>query len=174
MRNQQEEIKTIAPRTITVNLSDADCLRLAALAGKCDTTVSNIIEEFIGNLVNGTYSSGSDERHLAQEYFERTGTSWMYEPNFITWTLDNSYEELLEDFIAIIIDLMDCYEAVNNPDSTADEISRYKDDLEAIFPVFKEEYYNPYKEAVKDAESLEKAVEQSIAWYKQYNNLLGE
>ena len=172
MTKQQEEIKTIAPRNITVNLSDADCLRLAALAGRCNTTVSNIIEEFIGNLVNGTYSSGSDERSLAQQYFERTGTSWMYDKTFITWALDNFYDT--EDFASMIYDLKCCYDTINDPNSSEDDISYSKSDLGVVLPVFKEEYYNPYKEAVKDAVSLEKATEQAIAWYNQYNNLLGE
>lgn len=174
MTKQQQEIKTIAPRGITVNLSEADCLRLATLAGKCNTTISQIIEEFIGNLVNGTYSNGSDERSLAQQYFERTGTSWMHEQNFITWILEDSYEDRTKDFADMVSDLMYNCETINNPESPADDIADCKDDLDVILPVFKEEYYDPYKTAVKDAISLDRAIEQAITWYKQYKNLLGE
>lgn len=74
----------------------------------------------------------------------------------------------------MIYDLKCCYDTINDPNSSEDDISYSKSDLGVVLPVFKEEYYNPYKEAVKDAVSLEKATEQAIAWYNQYNNLLGE
>ena len=60
--SQREEIETIKPRTITVNLSDADVRRLAEKSGEGGLTISELLENFIGDLVDGTYSNGSDER----------------------------------------------------------------------------------------------------------------
>lgn len=59
---QQEEIETIRSRTIEVKLSDADVKRISEKAAAHGLTVGELIENFIGDLVCGTYSNGSDER----------------------------------------------------------------------------------------------------------------
>ncbi|WP_312100550.1 hypothetical protein [Pygmaiobacter massiliensis] len=55
-REQQEtEILTIKARTVTLNLSDADVLRISEKAGRAGTTVGALLSSFIGDLVDGTY-----------------------------------------------------------------------------------------------------------------------
>lgn len=71
-KQQKEEIHTIRERTITVKLSDADCQRLAEKAAEVGETVDTLIEGFVGDLVNGTYTHGSDEVDYAQRWFERS------------------------------------------------------------------------------------------------------
>lgn len=66
--SQKNEIETIKPRTITVNLSDADVKRLAEKSGEGGLTISELLENFIGDLVDGTYSNGSDERMYAEQW----------------------------------------------------------------------------------------------------------
>ena len=68
---QQEEIETIRSRTIEVKLSDADVKRISEKAAAHGLTVGELIENFIGDLVCGTYSNGSDERMYAEQWFER-------------------------------------------------------------------------------------------------------
>ena len=63
---QAEEIKTIRERNITVKLSDADCNRLARKCGEHGLTVGELIENFIGDLVDGTHSNGSDKKLAIQ------------------------------------------------------------------------------------------------------------
>lgn len=65
------EVKTIKERNVFLNLSDADCDRLFNQCGEYGLTINELIESFIGDLVDGTYTSGSDERRYAQEWFER-------------------------------------------------------------------------------------------------------
>lgn len=48
--SQKNEIETIKPRTITVNLSDADVKRLAEKSGEGGLTISELLENFIGDL----------------------------------------------------------------------------------------------------------------------------
>lgn len=57
---QQKEIETIRERKITVKLSDADCDRLARKCGEHGLTIGELIENFVGDLVGGTYSNGKD------------------------------------------------------------------------------------------------------------------
>lgn len=58
---QQKEIETIRERKITVKLSAADCDRLAIKCGEHGLTIGELIENFVGDLVGGTYSNESDE-----------------------------------------------------------------------------------------------------------------
>lgn len=48
--SQKIEIETIKPRTITVNLSNADVKRLAEKSGEGGLTISELLENFIGDL----------------------------------------------------------------------------------------------------------------------------
>jgi len=68
---QKKEIETIKERKITLKLSDADCDRLARKCGEHGLTIGELIENFVGDLVGGTYSNGSDERDYADQWFER-------------------------------------------------------------------------------------------------------
>lgn len=69
----KKEITTIRDRLLNLRLSDADVQRLSEAAGKVGLTVSQLLENFIGDLVDGTYSNGSDERLLANQWLERCG-----------------------------------------------------------------------------------------------------
>ena len=80
---QQKEIETIRERKITVKLSDADCDRLARKCGKHGLTIGELIENFVGDLVGGTYSNGSDERDYADQWFERCWFGMFPEPTLL-------------------------------------------------------------------------------------------
>ena len=67
---QKKEIETITERTITVKLSDTDCEKLVHICGEHNLTVGQLIGNFIGDLVCGTHSNGSDERDLAEQWFK--------------------------------------------------------------------------------------------------------
>lgn len=98
MSEKQKEIDTIKPRKYTLNLSDADIQRLAEKAGQYNMTTSELLENFIADLVDGTYSNGSDERMIANEWAERCYFSLDHEKNFITF-LSECYVYSIEDFM---------------------------------------------------------------------------
>ena len=54
-----------------MNLSDADVRRLAEKSGEGGLAISELLENFIGDLVDGTYSNGSDERMYAEQWYQR-------------------------------------------------------------------------------------------------------
>lgn len=78
---QQEEIETIRSRTIEVKLSDADVKRISEKAAAHGLTVGELIENFIGDLVCGTYSNGSDERMYHKQYLHFRETVIIYNLN---------------------------------------------------------------------------------------------
>ena len=69
--NKQSE--TIQPRQLEIKMSDEDVRKLTEKAGTHGLTVAELIEHFIGDLVHGTYTSGSDERMYANDWLERCG-----------------------------------------------------------------------------------------------------
>lgn len=83
---QKKEIETIRERKITVKLSDADCDRLARKCGEHGLTIGELIENFVGDLVGGTYSNGSDERDYADQWFERCWFGMFPEPTLLIIT----------------------------------------------------------------------------------------
>lgn len=73
-REKREAEKTLAPRNFTLRLSDMDVARLDDLCDQHKITPEDLLQNFIWDLVDGTYSNGSDERDLAERWFQRT---WM-------------------------------------------------------------------------------------------------
>lgn len=100
---QKKEIETITERTITVKLSDADCERLVELCGGHDLTVGQLIENFIGDLVCGTYSNGSDERDYAEQWFNRCWFGIFPEPTLLNHLLCGGYDP--EDYLELLNDI---------------------------------------------------------------------
>ena len=102
-REQDEEIKTIKERMIAVRLSDADCVRLAEKCGRNGLTVAELLENFIGDLVGGTFTNGSDEERCANEWFDCCWFGMKPEPTLLQHLLDNwmDPEEYLEIFEAV-------------------------------------------------------------------------
>ena len=71
--DRKKEIETIKERTLVLKLSNADCDRILQKAASHGMTVSELLESFIGDLVDGTFTNGSDERYLAEDWFNRCG-----------------------------------------------------------------------------------------------------
>lgn len=86
--DQAAEIQTIKPRVFTLNLSDADVKRLYEKAYSNGVTPAELLEGFIGDLTDGTYSNGSDEREQANSYFDRCSYRYMGDYSFLQWALE--------------------------------------------------------------------------------------
>lgn len=94
---QQEEIETIRSRTIEVKLSDADVKRISEKAAAHGLTVGELIENFIGDLVCGAYSNGSDERMYAEQWFERCWFGMFPDYTFLKYLIEQwGLDEVIE------------------------------------------------------------------------------
>lgn len=94
---QKKEIETIRKRTIELELSDADVKRIAEKAGAHGLTVGKLLESFIGDLVCGTYSNGSDERDIAGQWFERCWFGMFPEMTFLSYLVEwGGMDEVLQ------------------------------------------------------------------------------
>lgn len=158
---QKKEIETIRERNLSLNLSDADVERISETAGHVGLTVSELLQNFIGDLVDGTYSNGSDERMYAEQWFDRC---WFahYNDTFLRYLLDmNMVEEVVEDWEEI-----KHYE--QNPKEQEDYQDVYdeaKERIDELFSEFIEE--SKYQRELK----LEKEMEKVIKWWNDYQQL---
>lgn len=104
MREQQEkEIATIKERTFKLHLSDEDVKRLWEKAGSVGMTAGELLTSFVGDLVDGTYSHGSDERMYAEQWFDRCGFAYEAEKTFLRYLLEyGEIDDLLQcvDYLA--------------------------------------------------------------------------
>lgn len=151
---QQEEIETIKERNIVLKLSDADCEKIFELCGKNNLSISELLENFIGDLIDGTYSNGSDERELAQQWLERCGFDWNPKPTLLQWFLEEWVS--VEGFLDLIDNIEIGYKDLENyqidPNAyDEEEIGFLKTDIED----WEEElidYKSRYKEENPDAD----------------------
>ena len=132
---QKKEIETIRERKITVKLSDADCDRLARKCGEHGLTIGELIENFVGDLVGGTYSNGSDERDYADQWFERCWFGMFPEPTLLNHLLNLGYEpehylDLLENVETIKSDIDITKQNIAEPSDEWKDIvyHKYNDD----------------------------------------------
>lgn len=161
---QQKEIETIKERTITVKLSDADCEKLARQCGKHGLTVGELLENFIGDLVGGTYSNGSDERDLADQWFERCWFGMFPEPTLLNHLLEHGYDP--ENYLDTIDDIEHMKECIKRtekciaePGDEWKDIIYYEDDVEGTGYVKKPRYNNVEEYLVDEREYLEECKE---------------
>lgn len=163
---QREEIETIKARNISLNLSDADVKRLCEKAGSVGFAVSELLESFIGDLVDGTYTNGSDERMYANEWFERCGFSWMSEYKFLRFLIDcDDVEDTIDDWneIKYYKDL----EELGEDDK--EDLAYYEESINDKF-----EEYRRYKKVDEEKLTLEAEMEKVVNWWNEYEQIKGD
>lgn len=74
-RDRIKEAETMSRRVYQLDLSDEDVKRLALRAGAYGLTASELLENFVGDFINGTHTNGSDERECVEAWLERC---WFY------------------------------------------------------------------------------------------------
>lgn len=168
---QQKEIETIKERNISIRLSNADAKRLWEKAGSVGLTASELLENFIGDLVSGTYSNGSDERDSAQQWFDRCGFGMFPEMTFLrylVWCSDLEFViELLEDIHTAKEELE--YADTHMDEFAKEEIEGWKEDLIGWEKQLNDTFLE-YLEWTKDeltTGGFEEEVEKVVVWHNQ-------
>lgn len=139
MTEQRKEIETIKPRSIELKLSDADVERISKKAGSVGLTVSELLENFIGDLVGGTYSNGSDERDRAASWFDRCGFGMFPEYTFLRYLLEWSDLDGFIDEYETLQEWKGDLDTFEDPE----DIEAFKSDIADQEQIVKE-YYDDY------------------------------
>lgn len=93
----------------TLDLPGKDARAFMKKCYQDGTTPAEVLEGFINDLVGGTFARGSDERTLAQQYYDRCGYGYIFPEDsrtFTQWLLseNNMYivAEALEDIATFL------------------------------------------------------------------------
>lgn len=147
LNKQKREIETIKGRSLTLQLSDADVRRIWEKAGSAGLTVEQLLTSFIGDLVDGTYSNGSDERMYADDWFNRCGFEIEAEPTFLKYAINNW---VLNEILELHSDLQSAKEDVEGcPELfSPEELQEMQQDV-AEWQKELDEHFRLYKDANK-------------------------
>ena len=96
---QGAKSEILKSRKLDLELSSSVCDNLLLLCGRHNITVAELLESFINDLVDGECSNGSDERRLAEEWFDRCYFSWDLEETLLRYLI-RGYDA--EEFIMAI------------------------------------------------------------------------
>lgn len=173
--SQKNEIETIKLRTIIVNLSDADVKRLAEKSGEGGLTISELLENFIGDLVNGTYSNGSDERMYAEQWYQRCWFAMFSDDTFLKFLLlwgdlddfidlMNEMESSKKEMAEVTADAEDCSA------EEREELQEYINDLQKEIDYYWGKFWERKRQ--KESCAFEKEIENIMAWKSQLDAIL--
>ena len=168
---QQQEIATIKERNVVLSLSDADCDRLARKAGEAGISIGELLEGFIGDLVGGTYTHGSDEEYLVKQWFDRCGFR-MHEESLLQNLINLEYD--VDTFLDVCDNIKQCEEDIikskEHPEEyDPEEITYLEDDLECYrdeYNDFTEDFRSDHKAA-----DMDKEIELCRKWVEDYISL---
>ena len=96
---RKKDAATIRPRMFMLDLSDGDMAQFTRLAEEYGTTPAEILQGFICDLINGTYTRGSDERDYAYQYFDRCLYGYGDRISFLAWLLKGWTLDAVSDFL---------------------------------------------------------------------------
>ena len=173
--SQKNEIETIKSRTITVNLSDADVKRLAEKSGEGGLTISELLENFVGDLVGGTYFNGSDERMYAEQWYQRCWFAMFSDDTFLKFLL---LWGDLDDFIDLMNEMESSKKEMAEVTANAEDCSaEERDELQEYIHDLQKEidyYWGKFLERKRQKESyvFEKEIENIVARKSQLDAIL--
>lgn len=158
---QKKEIETIKARTFNIELSEADVKRLFVKAGEVGLTPEELIKYFIGDLVDGTYSNGSDERMYAENWFDRCWFSIDPENSLIRFMLWEDYS--ISDFIDLCNE-KEYFET--HPDEENEDIENILTDYNEVIHDYIEWLGNS-----SDKYDIETEIKKMRIWFEQYKKI---
>jgi len=170
----EKEVATIKPRKFMLDLSDADVEALFDKAGKVGMTGEKLLQNFVGDLVCGTYTNGSDERMLASQWFDRCGFSYMRRKSYLVYLIDTiELDEVMELLEAIDdakeqIDYFKHIKDFDNPDGedSKEELTFFTERLKETQDEL-DSHFNKYKVwAENDAQSFDVEMMAVTQWVK--------
>lgn len=150
-------------RGIVLKLPYEDVESLCAKAARADLTVSQLLENFIYDLVQSDRSNGSDERMYANDWFDRCGFSCCFSETFLQYLVE--------------------YGDVDSAIKIWEEIKYYKDQgeleesekefVEVLTEELEEMFQDYQKENKEPADlTLESGMEKVLKWDKERKELL--
>lgn len=150
-------------RNIVLKLPNEDVENLCAKAARADLTVSQLLENFVYDLVHSDRANGSDERMYANQWFDRCGFSFSFSQTFLVYLIewgevDTAIEmwEELEDYKDM--EELDEYEKR--------DVATITGALEKMFRDYQADHKEP------SDHTLESGMEKVMEWDRERKELL--
>ena len=160
-------------RTITLELADEDTKAFIEKCFQDGTNPAEVLKCFINDLVGGSQSGGSDERELANKYYDRCGYGYFFPDErrtFTQWLLNDYY---FETVAGAMEDIKTFEEEIaylkKHPEDTNEgeiedlerEIADSKEEIEFIFREYEKSTSKPesLEEGLKGVREYQKTVE---------------
>ncbi|MFR5601016.1 MAG: molecular chaperone GrpE [Lachnospiraceae bacterium] len=170
-----DNVEKSALRTIRLHLSDLDVKRLFQKAGEAGLTVSELLENFIADLIGSSHSNGSDERDYADRWYNRCWFGAFQDYTFLYFLLQwDSVEEVLELWNDIEEGKKEIGDICKNPeDYEPDEYVALQEDI-AYWQEQLDDYWNNYNEVNTGYKkgTLEEEMQKVLTWKKQLDVIL--
>lgn len=169
---QKREIATIKPRSITVDLSDADCQRILERCAENGMTVGDLVKNFVGDLIYGTYTNGSDEREYANQWFNRC---WFAnrEKTLLCHLLDYGYDPA--EYLTAVHDLRKDEDDKEYMQNHPEECCKDEDDLEMLTEEIEnvKKYIEEMDKGFKATRDIDSELEIISRWVAERKAILG-
>lgn len=172
----QEPLK---PRQITLNLSDDDMRDFFVFAHSNGTTPAEILQGFICDLIDGTQTRGSDERDLAQQYFDRCTYPLIADSRFLTWGIrQEQIDEITDLMEAADYAAADLSYYTEHPDEAAPEyikdLQRTKADAEQELADIYSEYVADMERQQETAQPLQEGIEEIKDYLRELRSMTAD
>lgn len=147
-----------------MKLSDEDCMGILERAGEHGLTVAELLENFIGDLVEGKHSNGSDEREFADRWFKRC---WFAYPE----------DTLLHYLLVCEYDPKKYLDTLNNIENAEIELNKYHNEedfqyLKEDIADWKEELEEIIEDWNPEEPNMKEEIDQLKKWVKEYQELI--
>lgn len=170
--------------TIEVSMNEEDFQAVLLKAGRAGLTAGELASAFFNDLVHGKYTNGSDERMLAEEYFDRcfyTGGPCLTFSQYLlahdemeqfidTYRDRQSEQAEAEDIKADIAEETDEDEKTEMQKTLDEVIASVKelgDDLQALYDRFRQA--SPHYDG-----TAQDAIAEAVAWYEGMERTMQE
>lgn len=164
----RKEAATIAPRALTLRLSDEDCRKLMEMSGTVGLSAGALLQQFVTDLVN---PNGHAEREAAQAWFDRSGFEKYADNTLLRYLL--KYDNI-DDFLGHYDILQESQEDLlaaepdNSPEDNRLEIAYQQSWLRSCY----NDYVYDTEDCGQEPEPYDKAVTRILCWEEERNDLL--
>lgn len=150
-------------REIVLKLKDIDAEKLSKISGRVGISVSELLNNFVSDLIGGERTNGSDERMFANRWFERCWFSLDMYKNFLSFLVEMEYVDRA-------LELWDELEDYKQQDDLDKYDLREKEWLqEELDKLFQE-----YKELNADySDSFDNEMKNVLAWKEERDKIMG-
>lgn len=150
-------------RNIVLRLPNEDVENLCAKAARAGLTVSQLLENFVYDLVHSDRANGSDERMYANQWFDRCGFSFSFSQTFLLYLIEWGEADTAIEMWEELEDYKD-----------QGELDEYEKQDAAALTEALEKMFRDYQEDNKEPAdlTLESGMEKVLKWDKERKKLL--